>query len=105
MRLASRKLLSVLIFLYAILLVSFKLLTASTAANEAVFDGGGGDGGDVVVGGGGGELGAVEAVLSTSLLALSDAAVFGWAKRTPWYITLLISSETTREASPESPEI
>ena len=32
--------------------------------------------------------------------ALSD---LGCAKRTPWYITELISSETTSELSPESP--
>ena len=30
-------------------------------------------------------------------------STFGCAKRTPWYITELISSDTTNELSPESP--
>ena len=37
-------------------------------------------------------------------LVLELFALDGWAKRTPWYITELISRLTTRELSPLSPK-
>ena len=43
-------------------------------------------------------------------VVLADEEIFdeprdpGWANNTPWYMTELISKDTTKELSPDSPE-
>jgi hypothetical protein len=50
-------------------------------------------------------VGAVtdDVVEEAALVFLLSESDFGCAKRTPWYITELISRDTTRELSPDSP--
>ena len=47
---------------------------------------------------------AVYKILCSLFRSLDTLARDGWANNTPWYITELISSDTTKELSPESPE-
>ena len=48
---------------------------------------------------------AVYNILCSLFRSLETLERDGWANNTPWYITELISNDTTKELSPESPEI
>ena len=47
---------------------------------------------------------AVYNILCSLFRSLETLERDGWANNTPWYITELISNDTTKELSPESPE-
>ena len=46
---------------------------------------------------------AVYNILCSLFRSLETLERDGWANNTPWYITELISNDTTKELSPESP--
>ena len=46
----------------------------------------------------------VAAVLEDEEIFFDEPSDPGWANNTPWYMTELISKDTTKELSPDSPE-